>query len=71
MSDTPHTDDLASKDALTWSAKKTAAEIGISTRALWSLSVSGEIPSIKLGSRRLYPVDRLREWLAEKMGGTR
>lgn len=69
MSETPHTDDLASTDALLWSATKAAAALGISTRALWTLSNCGEIPSVKLGSRRLYPVSQLREMIAERLEG--
>jgi predicted DNA-binding transcriptional regulator AlpA len=29
---------------------------------LWPRVVSGEIPSVKLGARRLFPLEQVREW---------
>lgn len=69
MSDTSRTEDIASTDALLWNATKVAAALGISTRALWTYTNTGEIPSVKIGSRRLYPVAALREWIAERLEG--
>jgi hypothetical protein len=37
----------------------------ISGRTLWSLSVAGKVPSIKIGRRRLYPYREL-EMFVEK-----
>ena len=36
--------------------------LAISPRKLWSLTASGEIPSVRIGRCVRYPVDRLREW---------
>ncbi|MEP0846206.1 MAG: helix-turn-helix domain-containing protein [Phycisphaerae bacterium] len=54
---------------LALSAREAAAALGISARTLWTLANRGAIPSVKLGARRLYPVEALREWLAEQAGG--
>ncbi len=40
-----------------------AKQIGIGPALAWRLVKSGEMPSIKLGSRRIVPVDKLREWM--------
>ena len=44
-------------------AKQAAHLLDISMRSLWSLSVSGQVPSVKLGARRLYRPESLRAWL--------
>lgn len=44
---------------------ETAAEmLGISRAALYPLVMAGDVPSFKVGRRRLVPVGRLREWAA-------
>lgn len=51
-------------EPLALGAKDAAKALGISERALQNATQpKGPIPSIKLGERRLYPVDALREWL--------
>lgn len=40
---------VASIAPLLWDAHTTANAMGISTRKLWSMTASGEIPSVKLG----------------------
>jgi len=44
-------------------APRAAEMLAISTRTLWSMSVSGEIPSLKIRSRRLYDVRDLLDWI--------
>ena len=46
--------------------REAAQSLGISERTLWGLTADGAIPFFKLGRLTLYPVDGLREWLAEK-----
>jgi excisionase family DNA binding protein len=48
-----------------------AAEVlGISSRKLWGMTASGEIPCIRLGRCVRYSVDDLRLWIdAQKEGG--
>lgn len=45
-----------------------AKVIGISERKLWEITAdrTSGIPFIKMGTRTLYPVKELREWLGEK-----
>lgn len=47
-------------------ATETAAAIGISVRKLRQLTIDGEIPHVALGTRIVYPVDRLRDWINSK-----
>jgi len=47
-------------------AREAAKALGISPRTLWTLSRRGEVPCLRLGRLRLYPVEQLRAWLAEK-----
>lgn len=46
--------------------KEAAAAIGISPRLLWSWTNQGLIPHLRLGKAIIYPVDTLREFLAEQ-----
>lgn len=47
-------------------APEAARALGLSERQLWTLTNSGEIPSVRLGKCIVYPVDLLREWLTEQ-----
>lgn len=51
---------------LALSSEETCIALGIGRRLLWSLSNTGEIPSVKIGGRRLYPVAALEKYLAEQ-----
>lgn len=45
--------------------KDAAKALGIGQRTLWQLShPRGSIPTVKVGTAVLYPVDGLRAWLA-------
>jgi excisionase family DNA binding protein len=44
--------------------REAAEALGISPRLLWTLTKSGEVPHTRIGRAVVYPVDRLREWLA-------
>ena len=46
--------------------KQAAKAIGISERLLWSKTNAGEIPHARIGRAVIYPVDLLREYLAER-----
>lgn len=47
---------------------ETAAEmLGISRGALYPLVMSGDVPSFKIGRRRLVPIAGLREWAATQI----
>lgn len=44
----------------------TAQSLGISERALWTLTKNGEIPHVRLGRRVMYRPESLREWLSAR-----
>jgi len=49
--------------------KDAAKALGIGERLLWEKTNCGEIPHVRIGKAILYPVDVLREWLAEQAKG--
>lgn len=60
-------------ETLLYSRQQTASLLGISERKLHALTVDREsgIVSVKIGTRRMYPVDELREWIEKlKRGGS-
>ena len=63
------TEQSAAPPRLALSPREAAAALGIGERLLWEWTNRGEIPSMKLGTRTLYPVDALREWLRERATG--
>jgi excisionase family DNA binding protein len=40
--------------------------LGISERLLWTWTHAGTIPHVRIGSRVLYPVEQLRQWLSQQ-----
>ena len=53
-------------------ARTVAELLSLSPRTVWSLSASGELPSVKVRSRRLYDPHDLREWIrTQKRNGDR
>ncbi len=56
-------------EKLLLSAREAATALSISERTLFSRTAPrGSIPAVRLGNRVLYPVDRLREWIATQTG---
>lgn len=43
--------------------------LSLSERAVWALADSGDLPSFKLGSARLFSMDAVREWIQSKSEG--
>ncbi|NNF44242.1 MAG: helix-turn-helix domain-containing protein [Phycisphaerales bacterium] len=61
--------DLTSPEAvpvLSLRPKDAARALGIGERLLWSKTNAGEIPCVRIGRAVVYPVDLLRDWLAEE-----
>jgi excisionase family DNA binding protein len=46
-----------------------AEALAISSRTLWRMTASGEIPHIRLGRCLRYPVDDLQRWIDEQKRG--
>lgn len=44
----------------------TARSLGISERALWALTNSGDIPHVRIGRRVMYRPESLRQWLSAR-----
>lgn len=53
-------------EKLTVNRREAAAMLGISERLLWTWTNAGEIPHVRIGTRVLYPVSVLREWLEDR-----
>jgi len=51
--------------------REAARARGIGVRKLWELTNRGLLPHVKVGRCVVYPVDLLREWLAQQAKGGR
>lgn len=49
------------------SADDAAQALSISTRTLWTLSQSNQVLSIRIGRRRLYPVENLEAYIRQRV----
>lgn len=58
---------ISTDNRLAVGAREAAKMVGICEKTLWTLSQRGDIPSIRVLGRRLYPVDALRQWINEKL----
>ena len=51
-------------------AAETSKALSLSARTIWSLTASGELPSVRIGRSVRYSIDDLREWVdKQKRGG--
>ena len=46
--------------------REAAKALGIGETLLWSKTNAGEIPHLRIGRAVVYPVDLLRDWMAEQ-----
>lgn len=46
--------------------KEAAKALGIGERLLWTMTNTGEIPSVKLGRAVVYPIADLERWLSQQ-----
>ncbi len=49
--------------------REAARALGIGERLLWSRTNAGEIPCVRIGRAVVYPVDLLRDYLAQQAKG--
>ena len=63
--------DRSAVERLALRPKEAAKALGIGERLLWSKTNCGEIPHARIGRTVVYPVDQLREYLAEQAKGVR
>ena len=50
-------------------AAEVAEMLSMGPRTLWSKSISGEIPSFKIGRLRFYSLESIKQWIADQSGG--
>jgi excisionase family DNA binding protein len=48
--------------------KETAAQLNLSRSMVLALAYSGQLPSVTIGRRRLFPANRVRDWAASLPG---
>ncbi|QDU25887.1 Helix-turn-helix domain protein [Anatilimnocola aggregata] len=53
-------------DRLLLDARATARRLSISSRTLWTLTNSGQIPFVRVGRRVLYSPTALQAWIAQR-----
>ena len=51
---------------LTLSVTEASESLGVSRSLMYELVASGQVPSIKLGKRRLVPVSALQKWISSE-----
>jgi len=51
------------------SIEETAFELGVSRSGVYRLLEAGDLPSAKIGRRRLIPADQLKAFLKKATGG--
>ncbi len=52
---------------LLWNQTEAAENLGLGRSTVQSMTASGELPSIKIGSRRMYPVEELAAWVNDQL----
>jgi excisionase family DNA binding protein len=50
------------EDKLLWSVKETCKQLNIGRTLLMSLTYDGSLPSVKIGRKRMYSPDKVRDW---------
>ena len=54
-----------SNEKLLLSIPEVAQSLGLSERTIGKLVASNNIPSVKIGSRRLFKISAIKEWLSK------
>ena len=52
--------------ALLVDERTAAVMLGVAPRTVWSMAASGELPSVRIGRRKLYAIETLRRFIAER-----
>ena len=58
----------ALEDKLLWSVPETCERLGLGRTIVLALAYDGTLPSIKVGRRRMFPANKVREWAASLPG---
>jgi excisionase family DNA binding protein len=46
--------------------REAAAMLGVAPRTIWSLADAGKLPSVRIGRRKLYAIETLRRFIADR-----
>ena len=49
---------------LLWTQAEVVKYLSLGKSTVQTLTASGQLPSIRIGTRRLYPVDEVRHWVS-------
>lgn len=52
--------------ALLIDERTVARLLGVSPRSIWTMAATGELPSVRIGRRKLYAVETVRRFIAER-----
>jgi excisionase family DNA binding protein len=63
-----NTDNTKQQQPIAVSPDEAARLAGIGRTTLYAALAKGDLPSIKIGTRRLIRVDAIRDWLAQNEG---
>jgi excisionase family DNA binding protein len=58
----------ALEEKLLWSVRETCERLGLGRTIVLALAYSNQLPSIKVGRRRMFPANRVRDWAASLPG---
>ena len=57
-------DIMDENEKLLWTQAEVVNYLSLGKSTVQTLTASGRLPSIKIGARRLYPVDEVRQWVS-------
>lgn len=57
--------------ALLVDERTAAAMLGVAPRTIWAMAASGELPSVRIGRRKLYAIESLRRFIAARESAPR
>lgn len=59
------------EDRIAISVEEAARMVGLSRAAFYPIVMAGDVPSVKVGARRLVPMNALREWMDRQLASAR
>ena len=55
---------VSDSEKVLWTQLEVIKNLNLGKTTIQNMTASGEIPSIKIGRRRLYPVAQIMEWVS-------
>ena len=53
---------------LLWNLKETCQQLNLSRSTVLAMAYSGQLPSVTIGRRRMFPSNKVRDWAASLPG---